>query len=109
MLKKLLRGLIEVLGYIKLDVESIFRRLFVKKDYRYHSDEKKHFTKGEWVESKTGEEGRVWRLVRDIKTGKIVGCIVVWEETYKNQKYSILPSEDRGIAFNPIIRKKQIT
>ena len=96
------------LRYVNLPFKRLFLRFFFKKGYIYHPNEKTHFKKGEWVETKTGIQGKVWRLVRDIKTGEIKGCIVIWEDTYNGEKFSILPSKNLGDRFNPIIRELKI-
>lgn len=68
--------------------------------------EEKYFKRGDLVETKTGEEGRVWRVYKNRMTDKVEACTVIWYTPYKGENYTLLlPAEDRGKKFNPVIRK----
>ena len=64
-----------------------------------------YFKRGFEVQAKSGEQGTVWRVVRNAVTNEIVGCIVVWNTNYKGKKFSIHSAQDYGTDFNPDIRK----
>jgi hypothetical protein len=91
-------------------VEWLVRGVFPKKDSIYvpqkNSPEKRYFTRGMRVETRTGEQGKIWRIYRSIQTNEITGCTVIWDKEYKGESVSLLlPAEDKGIRFNPIIRQ----
>lgn len=77
-----------------------------KVDELRHLQSKSYFSKGELVETETGERGLVWKIYRSTKTNEIIACSVIWEDEYQGEKFSLLiPAIDKGKKFNPIIRK----
>lgn len=90
-------------------VESLRNVFHIKKVGIYHST-KKYFKKGDSVITEDGHKGQVWQVYVEIKTGKPVGCSVIWETSYKGNKATpFLPVEDHSPDFNPIIRKNTDT
>ena len=93
-----------LLAYMQNLVEWARRHLNIKKVHIYPSP-KKYFKKGDFVESKEGRKGKVWRIYIKIATGEPKGCTVVWDDDGKGEKVSpFVPVIDKSPKFNPIIR-----
>lgn len=59
--------------------------------------------KDQRVEDKKGRKGTVLTVVRNVKTNKVVGIFVLWDEPMYDLPL-ILPIVDKAPKFNPYIR-----
>lgn len=101
-----MKNIIEALRTYALNAFRSVLTHFSAKDDALVSSGKKYLKKGDVVEAKDGTQGRVWRVYRKIKTGKIAGCTIIWDTPYNGEKFSmLLPAEDKYPKFNPVIRK----
>ena len=97
-----------LLAYLTNALEWL-RTRFSKPRVQPYVSPTKYFKKGDLVEAKDGSKGRVWRVYIKIKTGKPVGCSVLWDSSYEGDKITpFLPAEDKSPKFNPIIRQTEI-
>ena len=63
--------------------------------------EKRYFNKGDRVELANGSKGSIVMVFQEIKTDRVVGCMVALDDGHF---VSIPTAENKGKKYNPFLR-----